>query len=533
MSNLINFNIAFNTLLNYNDIVDQIQLILSCIGQACSNILFLKYINIFKRKEKVMNTKEEIFKRRWIILFSVVLVTFMCCLDASIVNVALPVISKDLNVSMASVQWTVTTYLLVISGLILTFGRLGDLKGKSKVFRIGIIIFTIGSLLCGISNTITFLIISRAIQGLGAACTMSASQGIITAIFEPKERGKALGISGLVVALGTMVGPALGGIISQFAWEYIFLINIPIGIVAVILAYKVLPSMEGKAPKDEKLDFIGSGLLLVTIVSAILSITEGSIYGYTNEKIVIGYIVAIIGFVLFMISQKKIKSPILDFSIFSNHRFSKGVITSFLVFIAISAYSILLPFYYEEVRGISPGVSGLLMMVFPIVISIVAPLSGNLAEKIRRDKLPVIGLFLCAIGFFLISTINMHTPIYLILIYLAIAGAGNGLTQAPMNTIVMSSVKHNKLGIAGSMNGLVRNLGMICGITFGTSLLYELMSHKLGYTVKGFVPGKGAVFVSSMDVVNLLSAILCVIAMCTALSIMLKINKEKKAEMSK
>lgn len=167
------------------------------------------------------------------------------------------------------------------------------------------------------------------------------------------------------------------------------------------------------------------------------------------------------------------------------------------------------------------------------MISIVAPLSGNLAEFIRRDKLPVIGLLLCAVGFFLLSTISVHTHIYLILIYLAIAGIGNGLTQAPMNTIVMSSVKPNKLGIAGSVNGLVRNLGMICGITFGTSLLYELMSHKLGYTVKGFIPGKGAVFVSSMNIVNFLSAVLCVIAMCTAISIMLKINKEKKAEISK
>lgn len=480
-----------------------------------------------------MNTKEAIYKRRWFILFSVVIVTFMCCLDASIVNVALPVISRDLKVSMSSVQWTVTTYLLVISGLILTFGRLGDLKGKSKVFRIGIIIFTIGSLLCGVATNITFLIVARAIQGLGAACTMSASQGIITSVFEPKERGKALGTSGLVVALGTMVGPALGGIISQFKWEYIFLINVPIGIIATILAFKVLPSIEVKAKEGEKLDFIGTGLFMITIVSLIISITEGSIYGYGNEKIIIGYIIAVVAFVLFIISQKKIKSPILDFTIFHNHRFSKGVTISFLLFTAISSYSILLPFYYEEARGISPGISGLLMIVFPIVVAITAPLSGHLSDKIRRDIFPFIGLIFCAIGFYLVSTITITTPIYIILIYLVIAGAGNGFVQAPMNAIVMSSVKPNKLGIAGSMNGLVRNLGMICGITLGTSLLYDLMSHKLGYTVRGFVPGKGTVFVSSMDVVNLIAAIICLIAMFIALSIILKINKEKKLQKAK
>lgn len=475
-----------------------------------------------------MNTKEEIHRKRWFILFSVVLVTFMCCLDASIVNVALPVISKDLNVSMSSVQWAVTTYLIVISGLILTFGRLGDLKGKSKVFRIGIIIFTIGSLLCGISNTITFLIVSRAIQGFGAACTMSASQGIITSVFEPKERGKALGVSGLVVALGTMVGPSLGGIIAQFKWEYIFLINVPIGIFATILAFKILPSIEVKSKKEEKLDLIGTALFIITIVSLIVSITEGSIYGYGNSKIVIGYIIAVVAFILFLVSQKKMKSPVLDFTIFENHRFSKGVIISLLLFSGISAYTIILPFYYELVRGISPGISGLLMIVAPVCIAVTAPLSGHLSDKIRRDIFPFIGLALAVIGFYLLSTIKVNTSLVYIIIYLMIIGTGCGFTQAPINTIVMSSVPHNKLGIAGSMNGLVRNLGMICGITFGTSLLYDLMSHKLGFTVKGFIPGHGTVFVSSMDTVNLIAAIICFIALIISLSIILKVNKEKK-----
>lgn len=475
-----------------------------------------------------MDTKEKIHQRRWLILFSVVIVTFMCCLDASIVNVTLPVISKDLHVSMSSVQWAITTYLLVISGLILTFGRLGDLKGKSKMLRVGIIIFTIGSLLCGISTNITFLIISRGIQGLGAACAMSSGQGIITSVFTPKERGKALGLSGLVVALGTMVGPALGGIISQYKWEYIFLINIPIGIVASYLSFKVLPDIETTTKPEEKLDFVGTSLFIITIVSLILSITEGSIYGYSNIYVIIGYIIAIVGFTLFIISQKKISSPLLDFSIFQNHLFSKGLFTSFLLFTAISSYTILLPFYYEEVREISPGISGLLMIVFPIVVSITAPISGHLSDRIRRDLFPFIGLILSAIGFYLLSTLTLMTSIHLILFYLVILGIGNGLVQAPINTIVMSSVKKDKLGIAGSMNGLVRNLGMICGITLATSLLYDLMSRKLGYTVKGFIPGKGNIFVNSMDIINLISAIICLIGVFITLRIILKVNKKKK-----
>lgn len=475
-----------------------------------------------------MITKEEIFKKRWIILFSVVIVTFMNCLDAGIVNVALPVISKDLNVSMSTVQWAVTIYLIVISSLILTFGRLGDLKGKAKVFRIGIIIFTIGSLLCGISNNIEFLIISRAVQGLGAAFTMANSQGIITSVFPLEERGKALGISGLVVALGTMLGPALGGIISAYKWEYIFLINIPIGILAIYLAFKNIPVVKPNIGNDQKLDFIGTTLFILTIVPLIISITEGSIYGFTDPKIIAGFIITIIALILFIISQVKLKSPVLDLGIFKNHKFSKGVFSSFLSFTAINSYSIILPFYYESVRGISSATSGLLLMVFPIALSIFAPISGNLSDKIRREFFPLAGLSLTAIGFFLISTISTTTPIYLIIIYLFIMGAGSGLFQSPMNAIVMSSVDKSKLGIAGSVNAFVRNLGMICGITLGTSVLYDLMSRKLGFTVKGFVPGHSQVFVSSMDTVYIIAAIICLIGVATVLSIILKANKEAK-----
>ncbi|WP_297437778.1 MFS transporter [uncultured Clostridium sp.] len=475
-----------------------------------------------------MKTQEEIYKNRWFILISIGIVTFMATLDASIVNVALPVISKDLSVSMSTVQWTVTTYLIVISGLLLTFGRLGDLKGKASVFRIGIIIFTIGSLLCGISQNITMLIISRGIQGLGAACTMANSQGLVTSVFPANQRGKALGITGLIVALGTMTGPAVGGIISDFKWEYIFLINVPIGIIASILSFKVIPNVKHAIHKDSKLDFIGTILFVLTIVPLILSITEGSIYGFTEMHILIGFAIALISFILFIVSQVKLKSPLIEFKIFTNHQFSKGVFSSLLMFTAISSYSILLPFYFEAVRGISPMYSGFLMVVFPIAMTITGPLSGSISDKIRKEILPLIGFIISAIGFILMATIKDNTQIYIIIIYLLIMGAGSGLFQSPMNSIVMSAVDKTKLGVAGSVNALVRNLGMIIGITFGTSLLYKLMSNKLGFIVTGFIPGHPSIFVSSMNVVFAIAAIISIIGSITVLSIMLTNNKKIK-----
>src|SRR5471030_3128103 len=178
------------------------------------------------------SANDNINKNRWVILFVVVMVTFMSALDGSIVNVALPVMAKSLNVTSAGIQLVVTSYLIIIAATILIFGRLGDIIGKTKVFRFGIVVFTIGSLLCGLTNSLPILVAARAIQAIGAAGTMSTNQGIITQVFPARERGRALGVIGTFVALGAMAGPPIGGIIvSAASWRYIFLINVPIGII--------------------------------------------------------------------------------------------------------------------------------------------------------------------------------------------------------------------------------------------------------------------------------------------------------------
>ena len=195
------------------------------------------------------NSDNKLYDKRWLILLTTVLLTFMAVLDSSIVNVALPVMAKKLDVSMASIEWVVTSYLIVIVGAILIFGRLADIKGKTTIFKFGIIIFTIGSLACGISNSLVMLVFSRGLQAIGAAATMATSQGIITHVFPSSERGRALGINGTFVALGAMIGPPIGGIIvSALSWNYIFLINLPIGILAFILAKNTLP----KSSNDDK-----------------------------------------------------------------------------------------------------------------------------------------------------------------------------------------------------------------------------------------------------------------------------------------
>ena len=293
-----------------------------------------------------MKSTNDNYKNRWAILTIVLMSTFMATLDSSIVNVALPEMSKSLNVTSAGIQLVVTSYLIIISATILIFGRLGDMLGKTNVYKFGIALFTIGSLFCGISNSLLVLVVARVIQAIGAAGTMANSQGIITEVFPANERGKALGISGTAVALGALVGPALGGfIVDAISWKYIFLINLPIGIVTFIYSFKILPT--ARRIVKGKLDGLGAILFMLTIVPLFLALGKGQEVGFTRLIILGGFIISIISFILFIMVEKKRKYPLLQLHIFENKLFSLSVFCGFLSFVAIFCSNIIQPFYWQ------------------------------------------------------------------------------------------------------------------------------------------------------------------------------------------
>ncbi|NFT07320.1 MFS transporter [Clostridium botulinum] len=476
--------------------------------------------------------KNNISQNNWIILAIVVMSPFMACLDSSIINVALPVMAKDLSTSMAGIQQIVTTYLIVISATILIFGRLGDIKGKTSVFKYGFIIFVLGSLFCGISTTLNFLTFSRIVQGIGAAMTMSTSQGIITHTFPKNERGRALGISGTFVALGTLLGPPLGGlIISVVSWEYIFLINVPIGTVAFIVAMKYLP--KDKITTKQTLDYNGAILFLICIVSLFLGLLKGQKIGYNHITIILSFIIALVSFIVFIILESKIKNPLVDLSIFKNRVFSINVFCAFLSFVGISCINIIQPFYLQDVLELSPGTTGFIMMGYPIVLTIIAPLSGYLADKIGSKILTLSGLLVSAIGLFAMTTLNEQSSFLIIISVISIVALGNGIFQSPNNTLVMSSVEKSKLGIAGGINALIRNLGFVFGVSFSTTVLYNRMSYKIGYRVLDYVEGRGDVFIYGMKWVYALAAIGCIIGFIISLIDKLQIRHVQKSNESK
>lgn len=459
-------------------------------------------MNNLKGIEKKYNKK---------ILVCTVVMTFMVCLDSSIVNVALPIISRDLKASMAEVTWIVNSYLLTISVLVLLCGRIGDIKGKFKVFKVGIIIFILGSICSGLSKELTLLIVSRVIQGVGASCTMAVSMGIITSIFKEGEgRGRALGISGGAVALGTMIGPSIGGVLTAIRWDLIFWINVPIGIINLIVVNKVFK--EEKKITEEKIDLRGTIAFGAFIVALTLAVTKGEFIGYKNKITIALFLLSIIGFIIFIYLQKTVKYPILDLNLFKNGLFKTSIISNFLTFIGLSSVTIILPFYLQDVLKMNPLESGFFLMIYPLVLGVTSPISGKLSDKLNPFIITNIGSIILTLGLLLLGTVKLDTPLYLVGIYSGIIGFGNGLFKSPNNGLVMKDIKRVELGIAGSVNSLLRNVGMVFGITISTTLLYDRMSTMLGYRVSSYVNGRSDVFINAMDTVFLTTGLVCFIS---------------------
>lgn len=449
-------------------------------------------------------------KTSFMALLSVVLMTFMATLDASIVNIALPVLSNELKITLSAVEWVIVSYSIVICGTILFFGRLGDVIGKTRIFKIGTIIFTLASLLCGLSNSFYLLVFFRFIQGIGASAYMANNHGIVTELSSTKNRGKALGVLITSVAIGNMLGPSLGGVIlSTLNWNSIFYVNVPIGIFVSILGIKYLPSSE---MRNEKIDYRGAVLQFLGTTLFFGSLTASQKFGLTNSFVLTGIIFSIIMICLFIIVEKKQNQPLLDTKIFNNWRFSSNLICAFASFLCLAASYILFPLYLQKAIGLSPVQAGLFIILSPIILSFSAPLFGSLSDKISPEKLILLGLLILSAGFLLMATLDIYSTCILYVLCISIIALGQSIFQPANNSLIMSSCSKNKLGIVGSINSLVRNLGQIMGITFSTTSLYGFMSFKVGYRVYDYVDDRHDVFIFAMNKVYIGLFFICFFA---------------------
>ncbi|HSG18812.1 MAG TPA: DHA2 family efflux MFS transporter permease subunit [Anaerolineae bacterium] len=403
------------------------------------------------------------YSRKWLVLAAVGTGIFLSTVDASIVNVALPTLSRSFDSSFAVVQWVVLAYLLTISTLLLSVGRLGDMIGKKPIYATGFVVFTIGSMLCGVAPTVYWLIAFRVVQGLGAVMIVALGLAILTEAFPANERGKALGIGGATVSVGIVVGPVLGGLLlGAFSWRWIFYVNVPVGIAGTLLTLRYVPGL--KPAGGQRFDLLGGITLFISLFSLLMALTWGQDLGFFDRRVLLLLAGAAVFGVVFVVVESRVKQPMIDLRLFRDGQFSVGLVTGFVTFVAIAGTTLLLPFYLENVLGYEPRQVGLLLAVVPISLGITAPISGTLSDRFGTRLITVIGLAVLVLGYYALSTLNVETgAVVFVLLFLPI-GIGMGIFQSPNNSAILGSAPQGRLGIVSGTLAATRTIGQTAGI---------------------------------------------------------------------
>lgn len=444
---------------------------------------------------------------RWAILGNVSVGTFMATLDGSIANVALPTISKELSAPLHDVQWVLTAYLLTICATLPIMGKISDLFGRSKVYNYGFLLFAAGSVFCAWSGTLPLLIVSRIIQAIGASCLMTNSQAIVAETFTSGDRGKAIGIVGTMVSLGSLTGPGLGGLlVERLGWPSIFWINVPIGIIGFVAGLFFLPR-DNAGKERESFDYAGSALFMVGIVSLLYTLSNAQEWGWSSVVVLAGFGVALSTLLAFYFWETKVRDPMLDFSLYRNRTFAIGNVAALFSFVALFFINVMLPFYMQNVLGFSAEKTGFVMMINPICMAVVAPVSGWLSDRIGPNLLTTAGLSINALAFALLNTMGVQESAWKVGLHLALFGIGGGLFQSPNNSSVMGAVPRQKLGTAGGLNALVRNVGMVTGIAVSVSI-YSTRLYQLGDSM-----GEKEAMLSALHLVFWTAAGVCLLAL--------------------
>lgn len=413
---------------------------------------------------------------RWLVLANVSLGTFMSTLDSSIANVALPTMSRELSAPVHLIQWVLTAYLLTICATLPIMGKLSDLWGRTRVYQFGFLLFAFGSALCGMSHSLAMLVGARVAQALGAACLMSNSQAIVAQTFTSGERGRAMGIIGTVVSLGSLTGPGIGGIlVEHFGWPTIFWINVPIGVLAFLAGLAILP--KDSASRREPFDYAGSGLFIVGMIAFLYTLSNAQDWGWSSPAAIAGFAGSLAVLAVFYLWERRTRHPMLDFGLYRIPAFALGNLTALLVFAANFFTTVMMPFFMENVLSLSVANTGYMMMVYPMTMAVVAPLSGYLSDRMGSKLLTTAGLLAMLAGFACLLTLSAGTGLPLLALYLALFGMGSGLFQSPNNASVMGAVPASKLGSAGGLNALARNVGMVLGTSVSVSLYATGLHH--------------------------------------------------------
>ncbi len=452
---------------------------------------------------------------KWHVLGTVGFGTFVSALNASMMNLALPFVGAHFQARMPVAEWVIMAFLLTISTLLLVFGRLGDTYGFRKVYLLGTAVFTVGSVLCGFAPSIYHLIAFRILQGLGAAMIMAIGPAILTAAFPPQERGKALGFLGVFVASALASGPTLGGLLLKYAgWEFIFFINGPLGVLIMVWTWLVL----APTPRSpQRFDLPGAVTLFLALGALLLALSHGEEWGWGSRAIRTLLLTAALFFPLFVWRELTCPAPMMELRLFKNRLFSAATASAVCNFIVQYMVVFMLPFYFKDVLRLDAAQAGVLLSAFPLVILVVAPLSGTLSDRIGSRGLSSLGMAVSAVSLALLSRLTPESAWPEIVWPLVLLGLGNGIFQSPNSSALMGSVPRTHLGVAGGMLATARNGGMVLGVALAGAVFNHRLPLHLAATGSGTVEAAHLAFAAALHDTMLVGAGVALVGMATSL----------------
>jgi DHA2 family metal-tetracycline-proton antiporter-like MFS transporter len=419
-----------------------------------------------------------------LILLLISLASFMGALDATIVNISLPTMSKYFQTDVATVSWVSMSYLLVLSGTLITFGRIADIRGYKKIYIAGFAVFTIGSLCCGLSPTIHMLIGFRVLQGAGAAMLQAIGGAMVVRYLPERIRGMAFGILTTSAAVGLAAGTPLGGFLSQFyTWHWIFFINVPVGIAATILGITILPR-DTKEFRSGKLDISGAAALLMALVSLIFFLNMGNNIGWLSWGILLAVVVSAAAWAGFVFNEKRTQSPLVDLSLFRNKNFTMAIMVALIVLLVGQGSWYAFPFYLELAKGFATDIAGLILLVPTVFMMICGPLAGLLSDRLGSRPICSLGSAVLIGAFVMFSLMGAQTALYYIFIALALEGIGIGLIMPANFNLIMGMSAKGSEGVINSLVTTMRNVGAVMGIALFTFIFLTVIASQ-GVSVAG------------------------------------------------
>lgn len=418
-------------------------------------------------------------KYHWFVVATVCIGAFMAALDASIINIALPTLQAHFHTHMHIVEWVSLVYLLTLTALVVPLGKLADMLGRRWMYTGGFLVFIVGSVLCGFSGTLMWLLVFRVVQAVGAAMLQANSVSIITANTPAHDRGKAIGIQAAAQGVGLTLGPAVGGAFLQLlTWRWIFFLNLPVGLVGTAFGLLLLPR-DNATDHKERFDLLGATVLAPTLVALIFVLNMGAKAGWISPAMLVAYVVFAVGLLVFLALERRAEHPLVNLRMFGNPVFSIGTITGVLSFAVMYAVLLLGPFYLDYITRLNSFQSGLVLTTIPIGMTLLTPVAGAIADK-RGTRLPTaLGMMAACAGCGLLALMLLNQSFALLFAGLFLTGAGVGLFTPANNSSVMGSVPSNYLGVTGGMLNMARSLGMGLGIALG-GLSYQVFLFSQG-----------------------------------------------------